>query len=688
MSAPVLSREQGAPVKANRVLASNVTDYAPAITAKSPVHNVYQVLKYRGSGVHNVEFEPLHTPVIDKTSPRDGGGGSVPSGNGDPSGLGAIEDLAKRNGKSETVYEAKNIWHAMNQKTPNAGDNLDDETDDEDADSPLSKDVVREAVITKAWDSVGENHDYLLFGPPKTDLSLSAMHPGPPQVLKLWQIFMENVNPLLKLVHAPTLQTRIIDAVGNMTSIDRTLEALMFSIYCVTVVSLDDDDCGTLFSSPRAELLASYRPACQQALANATVLRSNERECLTALFLYLVSVRPDTQPRSLSPILGVAIRIAQRMGIHNEATYSKCTALEAEMRRRLWWSLVIIDNRICEMSHHMTTLLDPTWDCRIPLNVNDSDFREEMTAPPAIHERPTEALFAVVRAELAEFVRHSDFHLDFSTPCLKPIAQRRRTDLGSKGEGLAALERHMEEKYLQFCNAENPLHYLTIWWTRGYIAKFHILEHYAQFSIPNAPQTDKHFDATLSHALRMLECDTKLTTSPLGRGYSWLIQFHFPFLGFLYIVQDMKKRPDSQRAETCWRVMGENYETRFMHVEQWHSPLYKLFSNVILQAWAAHELAFGGATVDLPRMVEDIRYRQNLLNDGAATNANPGGGVADMNLDDFMMPMSIDFSGAGLHYGLGGQASLDPWPSMSGLQPEANQLNWAAPDWYGTYIQR
>ena len=169
---------------------------------------------------------------------------------------------------------------------------------------------------------MGENHDYLLFGPPKTDLSLSAMHPGPPQVLKLWQIFMENVNPLLKLVHAPTLQTRIIDAVGNMTSIDRTLEALMFSIYCVTVVSLDDDDCGTLFSSPRAELLASYRPACQQALANATVLRSNERECLTALFLYLVRLHATLELRySTAKILRF-----RSDPIHNLAPYHPSSA--------------------------------------------------------------------------------------------------------------------------------------------------------------------------------------------------------------------------------------------------------------------------------------------------------------------------------------------------------------------------
>jgi len=73
-------------------------------------------------------------------------------------------------------------------------------------------------------------------------------------------------------------------------------------------------------------------------------------------------VKPDTDPRSLSSMLGVAMRIAQRMGIHTESTYAKYTALEAEMRRRLWWSLVIFDNRMCEMATYSKgTMLIPTW---------------------------------------------------------------------------------------------------------------------------------------------------------------------------------------------------------------------------------------------------------------------------------------------------------------------------------------
>jgi hypothetical protein len=87
-------------------------------------------------------------------------------------------------------------------------------------------------------------------------------------------------------------------------------------------------------------------------------------------------------------MLGLAIRISQRMGIHNKPIYAKCTALEAEMRRRLWWSLIMFDNRICEMFDYKTAMLAPTWDCRTPLNVNDFSIRPEVKTPPVIHENP------------------------------------------------------------------------------------------------------------------------------------------------------------------------------------------------------------------------------------------------------------------------------------------------------------
>jgi hypothetical protein len=115
----------------------------------------------------------------------------------------------------------------------------------------------------------------------------------PAQILKLWQIYLDNVNPLLKVTHTPSLQPRIIEAAGNYTDIDPLLETLMFSIYCVAILSLPEDDCMAIFGSSKQHLLPKFQLGCQQALLNCGFLRRNDRDCLTALYLYLVSTSRD-----------------------------------------------------------------------------------------------------------------------------------------------------------------------------------------------------------------------------------------------------------------------------------------------------------------------------------------------------------------------------------------------------------
>jgi hypothetical protein len=149
---------------------------------------------------------------------------------------------------------------------------------------------VREAAVKIAWDQTGPKDDNLLFGTRDTTVELSTLHPDPVQIFRLWQVYLDNVNPLLKITHTPTLQARIIEATGNLTDIDPTLEALMFSIYCMSITSLNEEDCQSSFASSKEDLLVRYQFGCQQALYNCGFLRSSDRECLTALYLYLVSL--------------------------------------------------------------------------------------------------------------------------------------------------------------------------------------------------------------------------------------------------------------------------------------------------------------------------------------------------------------------------------------------------------------
>ena len=379
------------------------------------------------------------------------------------------------------------------------------------------------------------------------------------------------------------------------------------------------------------------------------------------------------------------------MGIHNESTYARFNALEAEMCRRLWWSLIIFDNRICEMSKSNATMLAPTWNCRTPLNVNDHDLQPEMKSPPIVHDRPTEAFFAVVRSELGEFVRHSVAHLDFTNPSLKDIAKDARHTSDEEASGLTGLEKTMEDKYLRFCSPENPLHYVTIWTARGYIAKNRLLELYSRHSRSSVQHTDIQQDAAVSYAVRMLECDTKLNTSPLTKGYSWYTHLNFPFPAYIHIVQDLRKRPLGKHADDAWTAMSCNYESRVYDDEEQASIFHQVFSGMLIQAWRAREVAFGqlGKPLEPPRIVLAIKQVViQTASNAQTTDVQQPNATASINTDDFPIHMPMDFGGNGLQYGMGGQAwaafGSQGYSDISGqgvIPFDSNQQDWTTIDW-------
>lgn len=296
------------------------------------------------------------------------------------------------------------------------------------------------------------------------------------------------------------------------------------------------------------------------------------------------------------------------MGLQSESANSKHTALEAEMRRRLWWSLVLLDARVSEMTEFKSGILAPGWDCKPPSNITDFDIDTKSKTPPAGHGMITEATFMVVRCELSNFVRYSGFWLEFTNPCLKALARRPPSGSSANGDELAGLDKMVEERYLRYCNPDNPLHFMTIWMARGYLAKCRMLAHYARHSRTPAKQTEAERDLALQYALRLFECDTKLLSSPLTRMFVWFIMtvLQFPFLSYMHVVQDLKKRPLGKYATRAWMIMSENYTVRFTNMIGDNNPLVTILSRIVLQAWEARKEA-------LPSEVEYVPFSFTLL---------------------------------------------------------------------------
>ena len=276
------------------------------------------------------------------------------------------------------------------------------------------------------------------------------------------------------------------------------------------------------------------------------------------------------------------------------------------MRRRLWWALLLFDNRVCEMSDYRAATLSPAWNCKTPANLNDFDLQPEMKKLPQSHDRPTETSLAILRYQVADLVRHSPFFLDFTNPSLKTIANP-----NDHGGTLETLQQKIEDSCLQYCNTENPLQFMTLWVTRGHLARYRLFQH---FSIPPSQQTPLQRESAINQALTMLECDTIITTSPLTKKHIWFMFFHFPFPAYIHILQYLKREPLAEHAEKCWRTMSESCKVRFSDPQQnkhpfRNTPIFRVFSRIIVKAWEARVIVLRtkGKVEETPFIVSEVQ---------------------------------------------------------------------------------
>ena len=89
-----------------------------------------------------------------------------------------------------------------------------------------------------------ERHGFLFrhnLSPSAPDIS--EFQPLPSQVPFLLDVFSENVNFLIQIVHIPTVTKMIRNSRGTgMTRLTPANEALMFSIYYAAITSMEEDD--------------------------------------------------------------------------------------------------------------------------------------------------------------------------------------------------------------------------------------------------------------------------------------------------------------------------------------------------------------------------------------------------------------------------------------------------------------
>lgn len=421
-----------------------------------------------------------------------------------------------------------------------------------------------------------------LFG--STEVNLRRYHPTPTNAWLLWETHMDNVEPLYKTLHTPTTSAMVRGISLELAVGYRSHECLLFSIYHFAVFSMSEEDCHSQLGHSRHTLLEQYNFAAKQALVNASFLRTAEISVLQALVLLLLASRDRYDANTFWTLTGVAMRIAQRIGIHKDGEKLGLPPFEVEMRRRLISQLLPLDVRASQMAGVETSTDLENWDTLLPSNINDDQIWPGMTEEPEHRAGATDMMFCLSRMCLVKYFVKIGRPEGAGVLVLGQSGSDNETE-----QVVKQAESEVEKKYIRYCDVINPLHFLTVCMVRSGIAAMRL-----RIQLPKAiDHIDPGYEVTeaLQLAFKILDTDAAVCSHPGLDKYHWHTKAFFlwgTWDSFIFVLTLLLKNVavSQDEVDAMWKRVEGMY---WHHDDLFESkrPFYRALGHLAVKAWEA-----------------------------------------------------------------------------------------------------
>lgn len=458
-----------------------------------------------------------------------------------------------------------------------------------------------------------------------------CVHPPTDQIHQLWQIFTENVDPVTKIVHVPSLYRAIKKIINDTNNVPRNFSALLFAIYSIAILSLNSEECLDRFGQSRDHLLSHYISETKLALARADFTSTTSILVLQALIFHILCIRETHNPRSLWVFTGVAMRIAQGIGLHRDPTSLGLSPFEAEIRLRVWSYLKMHDERaseLCGQPRFQTMESDMNVATTVT-NINDEDLYPEMSAPPVASLGPTDIIFLVIKSEFFNFAgrmaalnRKNGPHVfradDFST---------KETTMPDNAT-IQSMEDYIENKYLRYCDLSNPIQFMTTLFARCALNVARFMAHHPRKwnSREQMPQSERDYVWNLG--IKILEQFDVLQKSHNLQKFVWNSATYTQWHAFIHVLDTLRAEPQVREAAKAWRLVESAFENNPAILKDVKRPLYIAIRNLCLKAFHARQAGlFGDQNTNqvhqVPAFIQKIQESQEHSKSQVKSKGSP-----------------------------------------------------------------
>ncbi|KAK2606278.1 hypothetical protein QQS21_003326 [Conoideocrella luteorostrata] len=460
--------------------------------------------------------------------------------------------------------------------------------------------------------------------------SIAFLHVLPHFLPRLKDIYIDRVDATVKILHLPAFWTALSQGLQQPEKITKSLEALIFSFYLSVISTLDETESRDLFKSSKSDAFCQYRSATRRALMNARLFSTSSLMTLQAFAMFMICVRNHYPCETLYILSGIAVRLARKMGLHRDGVGLGLSPFETEMRRRLWWHIVLVDFRVADVLGIQPSLDLFSADSKNPLNVNDEDLDPNMTEPPEECKGITSITLCLIRCEIVDLLKM--FSNSYSAAMRWETLSNPDIPVAKKDDIISQIEDRLERKYIRYCDPSITLHTCVSIVIRSSICKMNLYAHNPR-RFANSPTipSDKERNIVFTNATKLLSYAIMMHGGVPGlEKCRWKIGNTYIWNVMLYVLIEVRHRRTGPEVEQAWELMGQVFK-RFPQVsEKPPGAISATFSKWMLEVWADYVAAMAdeGVEPSTPDYIQDLSNYHGNIHDSADRTAPNTQGVA------------------------------------------------------------
>ncbi|KAI1348456.1 fungal-specific transcription factor domain-containing protein [Xylaria sp. FL0043] len=248
---------------------------------------------------------------------------------------------------------------------------------------------IRDQIVSEDEDSLTERSPrvLLLYGHHKRTSRAEILEalPSKPVADRYVSRYFNRLDLVSCAVHGPSFLREYEAFWENSDAVSFAWVGLLFGILCLAVMASDPQHPSFGSETDHKQLqIELYRQKIVDCLIMSEYTKPGPY-VLEAVIHYLCVeflLEPDAQD-GLWFLLALEVNMAMRMGYHRDPRhFPEIPPLQAEMRRRLWSTVLLGDILISSQMGMPRMISDSGWDTAEPLNFNDTDLSHDMIQLP------------------------------------------------------------------------------------------------------------------------------------------------------------------------------------------------------------------------------------------------------------------------------------------------------------------